>query len=305
MAALLQAPDGSFYGTTENGGTNFDGTIFHFTITKSSSVYTCTNNVPPVISSIVSASSYGGYPYFTSGSWLEIKGTNMADAADPRLSAAVNPGQWTLADFNGVNAPTVLDGISVSINGKPAYMWYLSTGQLNVQAPEDATVGNIAIAVTNCNVTSQPFMLPRQAHAPGLLAPANFYINGKQYMVATFAADGLYALSASAGAALGIASRPAKANDILIAYGVGFGEVTPALLPGVIEQQGNSLVNPVTVSFGSVSAPVPYQGLAPNFVGLYEFYIQVPAGLANGDYQINVAQSGVALPQTMFLTVQN
>jgi len=51
------------------------------------------------------------------------------------LTAATNPGQWTTADFNGSNAPTALDGVSVSINGKPAYIWYLSAEQINVQAP--------------------------------------------------------------------------------------------------------------------------------------------------------------------------
>jgi uncharacterized protein (TIGR03437 family) len=69
--------------------------------------------------------------------------------------------------------------------------------------------------------------------------------------------------------------------------------------------QSNSLVNGITVSFGSTSAVLTYAGLAGSFVGLYEFYITVPAGLANGDYQINVKQGGVAVPQTMHLTVHN
>ena len=131
--------------------------------------YSCTNTAAPQISSIDSASSYGGYSYFASGSWLEIKGANLADPADPRLSAAVNPGQWTAADFTGVNAPTVLDGISVSIDGKPAYVWYLSPAQLNVQAPEDSTLGTVNITVTNCKTTSVPSAFTRRALAPGLL----------------------------------------------------------------------------------------------------------------------------------------
>jgi len=35
------------------------------------------------------------------------------------------------------------------------------------------------------------------------------------------------------------------------------------------------------------------------------FYITVPPGLANSDFQINVTQNGVAVPQTMYLTVHN
>jgi uncharacterized protein (TIGR03437 family) len=148
-------------------------------------------------------------------------------------------------------------------------------------------------------------MLMRRALAPGFLAPSNYTANGTQYMVATFASDGAYVLNTSTGAAFGLNSRPAKPGDLIIAYGIGFGDVTPAILPGVIVQQSNALVNPVTISFGSTPATLAYAGLAGNFVGLYEFYITVPSGLANGDYQINVTQQGTTVPQTMYLTVHN
>jgi uncharacterized protein (TIGR03437 family) len=277
------------------------------TVTQASgqTTYTCTNTTSPVVTSIESASAYGGYSYFASGSWLEIYGTNLADPNDPRLSATANPGQWTLSDFNGVNAPTMLDGISVSINGKPASVWYLSPKQLNVQAPEDSTVANVAIKVTNCNATSSPFSLTHLGLAPGFLSPASFNIGGTQYLLATFVSDGAYVLNTSSGASLGINSRPAKPGDLIIAYGIGFGDVTPSILPGVIVQQSNTLVNPITVSFGTAPATLSYSGLAGNFVGLYEFYITVPSGLANGDYQINVTQNGTKVPQTMYLTVHN
>ncbi len=267
--------------------------------------FVCTNTTAPVISSIDSASAYGGYSYFASGSWLEIKGSNLADPADPRLANSTQSGQWASGDFNGPNAPTSLDGVSVSINGKPAYVWYLSPTQLNVQAPEDSATGNVAITVTNCKATSSPVMFARQALAPGLLAPSNYTANGTQYMVATFTSDGAYVLNTNTGAAFGLNSRPAKPGDVIIAYGIGFGDVTPAILPGVTVQQSNALANPVTFSFGSVKATTSYSGLAGSFVGLYEFYITVPAGLADGDYQINVAQDGVALPQNVHLTVHN
>ena len=282
--------------------------------------YTCTNTTPPSIASVDSASSYGGYSYFASGSWLEIKGANLADPADPRLTAATNPGQWTLGDFlNGVSAPTALDGISVSINGMPAYVWYLSPTQLNVQAPEDSATGNVAITVTNCNATSMPFQFPRRTLAPGLLAPASFAVGATQYMLATFASGGAYVLNTNTGASLGLNSRPAKPGDLIVAYGIGFGDVIPpsqvgfsgvppppsSILPGTIAEASNTLINSATISFGSTNAALSYSGLAAGFVGLYEFYITVPSGLANGDYQINVTQNGISVPQTMYLTVHN
>jgi uncharacterized protein (TIGR03437 family) len=267
--------------------------------------FTCSNTATPVITSIDSAGAYGGYSYFASGSWLEIKGTNLADSADPRLAAAVNPGQWTSRDFNGSNAPTTLDGVSVSINGKAAYVWFLSPTQINVQAPQDSAAGNVTITVANCRATSQPLTFARRGLAPGFLAPSNYASGGKQYMVATFATDGVYVLDTNLAASFGLQGRPAKPGDVIIAYGIGFGDVTPSISPGVIVDQANGLANPVAIAFGSTQAQLLYSGLAGNFVGLYEFFITVPPGLADGDYAIAATQNGVAIPQTMYLTVRN
>jgi uncharacterized protein (TIGR03437 family) len=40
--------------------------------------------------------------------------------------------------------------------------------------------------------------------------------------------------------------------------------------------------NPVTVTVGGVSAAVPFAGLAPGFVGLYQVNATVPTGVAPG-----------------------
>jgi len=302
---MVLGKDGNIYGMTQSGGANGKGTIFKLGLQPLTfGNYTCTNTLPVVVTSVDSASAYGGYSYFGSGSWLEIKGTNLADPADPRLTAATNPGQWTSQDFNGSNAPTSLDGINVHINGKPAYVWYLSPGQLNVQAPEDSATGNVSIAVTNCRATGYSVTFARRAAAPGFLAPSSYAANGTQYMVAFFDSDNAYVLNASIGASFGLNSRPAKPGDQIYTYGIGFGDVTPSTLPGVIAQ-ASTLVNPVAILFGTTAAAISYQGLTPGSVGLYQFNFTVPPSLANGDYQINVTQSGIAVPQTMFLTVHN
>ena len=138
-----------------------------------------------------------------------------------------------------------------------------------------------------------------------MLAPSNHSSGGKQYLVATFASDGADVLNTALGASFGLTSRPAKPGDVVIAYGIGFGDVTPTSLPGMVVGQSNTLVNPATIAFGSSPAAVGYQGLAGGFVGLYEFYFTGPAGLAPGDYPIAVAQNGAALPRTFYLTVGN
>jgi uncharacterized protein (TIGR03437 family) len=265
--------------------------------------YTCTNTTAPNITFIDSAVAYGGYSYFTSGSWLEIYGSNLADPNDPRIASGT--GEWAQSDFNGANAPTNLDGISATVNGKPAFISYISPGQINVQAPQDSTAGSIMVTVTNCHATSSAVAFLEKSLAPGLLAPTDYSANGKQYLAATFASDAAYVLSTSIGQSFGLNSRPAQPGDLIVAYGVGFGPVSPAIAPGVIVTSSNNLANPVTISFGSTLASLSYAGLAPEFVGLYEFYITVPQGLSSGDYPIIVTQNGVQLPQgTYYLTVQ-
>src|SRR2546421_11918772 len=75
------------------------------------------DTVPASIASITSASDFGGgFPQFAAGSWLEIKGAGLSS----------NTRVWAGGDFNGDNAPTSLDNVRVSVNGRPAFVYYIS-----------------------------------------------------------------------------------------------------------------------------------------------------------------------------------
>jgi uncharacterized protein (TIGR03437 family) len=246
-----------------------------------------------VITSVQSLTDFGSFPYFAAGSWLEIKGASLA--TDKRL--------WTGNDFSGANAPTKLDGTSSFINSKSAYVYYISSEQIDVQAPADPATGNAHITVSNCAGTSAPISLEKRAIAPGLLAPASFRVgdlrSGKQYLVALFPDSSVYV--GNEGFISGIASRPAKPGDRIITYGVGFGDVVPAIDPGIVVAGGNNIPN-LTFQFGSAPATVEYAGLVPGNIGLYQFNVVVP-DVPDGDQQITVKVNGVTVPQTVYLTV--
>jgi uncharacterized protein (TIGR03437 family) len=70
-----------------------------------------------------------------SGSWVSIYGQN--------LSATTR--SWNAADFSGNSLPTTLDGVTVTINGKVASVYYVSPVQLNVQAPADSSFGAVQV----------------------------------------------------------------------------------------------------------------------------------------------------------------
>ena len=271
-----------------------------YTLTPAGST-TCEISGPVTVTSINSATDFGAWPNFASGSYLEIKGSNLSAPSDTRT--------WTAADFNGNNAPQQLDGISVSINSKSAYVYYISPTQIDVQAPDDATTGNVPITVTNCAGTSNSMSVAKTTLAAGMQAPASFLVNGTQYMVALILDSTLplgYAFVGNASlSSPPYYYQPAKPGQSITAYGLGFGPVTPANPSGVTTTASNTLVNPVTISFGTTLATVTYQGLTPGDVGLYQFNITVPSTLANGDYPINVTVGGTPIAQKMSLTVHN
>jgi hypothetical protein len=109
----------------------------------------------------------------------------------------------------------------------------------------------------------------------------------------------------SRGAIPGVASRRAKPGETILIYGIGFGAVTPNIAPGQIVGQSNQLVAPLQVMLGSTSATLQYWGLAPNFVGLYQFNGVVP-NVANSDLApVTFTLGGASGTQTLFIAVHN
>ena len=64
-------------------------------------------------------------------------------------------------------------------------------------------------------------------------------------------------------------------------YGVGFGAVSPTIPAGQVAVGLNSLTTPLSVFFGPAQASVPYYGLAPGYIGLYQFNVVVPTIAGN------------------------
>ena len=242
---------------------------------------------------VISASGYGAFTMAAPGSWIEIYGSSLAR----------NTRQWSAADFTGVNAPTSLDGTSVSIGGQAAVVAYISPTQVNAQVPSNVGPGPQQVRVTTAAGISAPFTLKLNTTQPGLWAPPSFQIGGKSYVGALFSDFATFAMPS--GAIAGVTSRPARPGETIILYGIGFGEVTPSIDAGVIAQQSNALTTPIQVFFGDSAAEVAYAGLAPTTVGLYQFNVVVP-NIAGGDaVPLRFTLGGAAGPQTLYISVQN
>ena len=247
---------------------------------------------PPSLSGVLSASAFGSSTSIAPGSLIEIYGSNLATATRG----------WSGPDFNGVNAPTLLDGTSVTIGGNPAYVAYISPGQVNVQVPSNVGTGSQPLIVSTSAGPSNTYMVTVNTTAPGLLAPSSFNIGGKQY-IAAFFQDGSFALPP--GAIAGVNSRRAQPGDTLTLYGIGFGSVTPDIPAGQIPEQSNTLTLTFQVSFGSTAASVAYDGLAPGLVGVYQFNVVVPSIPSSDAVPLTFTLNGVAGTQTLYTSVQD
>lgn len=223
------------------------------------------SEVPPVISSVVSASACGGYSSVAPGSWIEIHGTNLA--ADTRT--------WTANDFQGNAAPVSLDGSSVSIGGQNAVVLYVSPSQVNAQVPLTTVPGQQQLTLTAPNGNSQTFTVTVNAAQPGLCQGAT--LAGNPYVAAVINGAGptTYVLPSTANVN-GVTFRPAHPGEVISFFGNGFGAVNPSPAQGQLVQQLNQLTTPLQVFFGQTQATVQYQGLAPGFIGLYQFNVVVP-----------------------------
>lgn len=252
----------------------------------------------PAITSggIVSASAFGGFSAATAGSWIEIYGTNLGPST---------PYTWQGSDFNGNNAPTSLQGVTVTVNGTNAFIDYVSSTQVNAQVPGGVGTGPATVILTYNNQPSSPYSLTLNALEPGLLTTSQFNIGGKQY-VAALHSDNTFVAPTTAPS-LG---TPAKPGETIIIYGVGFGPSAPsggsAISPGVIVSAGNTLTNPMQMSIGGTAATLQYYGLAPNYVGLYQFNVVVPTSLTTNDaLPLTFSVGGNTGNQTLYTAVHN
>jgi uncharacterized protein (TIGR03437 family) len=157
------------------------------------------------------------------------------------------------------------------------------------------------MTVTAPGGTSSTYEIVVNEIEPGFDAPPSFKIGGTQYVVALFG-DGTYVLPT--GAIPGVNSRPANPGETITLYGVGFGAVTPDIPAGQIVQQLNELTANFSISIGGVPATVRYDGLAPNYVGLYQFDVTVPQVAAASAVPVTFTLGGTAGTQTLYIAVQ-
>ncbi len=214
------------------------------------------------ISGVTNSASYA--QAYAPGELVAVFGNNLANAS---LSASNIP------------LPTSLAGVSATVNGVPAPLWFVSPGQVNLQVPYETGAGTAVIGINN-NGSVGFTTVQISPTAPGI-----------------FSYNGL--LNPDSTAKTGTAAYLFVTGDGDLAPCQSTATCAAVIATGASPAYGtplSSLPTPnatLTVTVGGVNAPVLFAGITPGSVGITQVNFQLPAGMT-GMQPVVVTVNGVA-----------
>ena len=242
---------------------------------------------PPVIFAGGVVPVYSPVNTIQPGEWVSIYGTNLAGAT----------ALWD-NDF-----PTSLDGTSVTIDGKPAYLWYVSPGQINLQVPDDTNTGTVTVVVTTAAGTGT------SAATLAAVAPAFLLFDTRHVAGIIVRTDGsgacgggTYDFIGPTGSSLGFPAVAAKAGDVVELYGTGFGPTNPAVPAGRAFSGAAWAVDAVSIQIDNWNVTTSFAGQSG--AGLVQINLTIPSGLGTGDVPLAATVGGVETPSGVVISLQ-
>jgi uncharacterized protein (TIGR03437 family) len=222
------------------------------------------------------------------GEWVSIYGSNLASQT----------ALWN-NDF-----PETLGGTSVTINGKAAYLLFVSPGQINLQAPDDTATGTVSVVVqtasgsaTSTVTLSQvapSFSLIDTKHVAGIILRSN---GSGAY------GRGTYDILGPTGNSLGYETMAAKAGDSVMLFGFGFGPTTPMVLAGQVFSGAAPMNYPLTLYINNIAVKTSFAGMSG--AGLYQVNLKIPYGLGTGDVPLLAIMGGARTPAGVMITLDD
>jgi uncharacterized protein (TIGR03437 family) len=246
--------------------------------------------VPPrfAVDGVVNGASFAPPPNHgvSPASYFTIFGANLAS------------GTTVLTNFIDGKLPFVLGDTSVLVNGRCAPVVFASPEQVNVQAPLALSGATVTVEVRtgaygNDCVSGGPgqvLTVPLRSLSPALFAlPSNQVI------------------AVHTDASLVTPQSPAQPGEIVILFGTGWGPTQRVIPEGQVPGEINRIVSPVTLRIGTVdvaSESLLYAGLAPEYPGLYQLNVRLPASLPSGSLPVRFCVADVCSPQALTLSVR-
>ena len=225
-------------------------------------------------------------PLITQGGVINIATYQQEALAQGGLAAVYGtqlaaPG--TSLSGPGVPLSTSIASVQVLVNGVPAPLFYVSTGQINFQVPYEIPAGTTAtVQVMNGSSASNIRSIQVVSSIPRIMPWPSYLVPGNYGIIVNYT-DGSLALPV-ANQLPGFMSHPAKPGDLLVIYCLGLGQTSPAAVTGAAG--GAQAIPNVSVTFGG------------GFVGTTQLATPLFAGLSGGVglYQVNVYVPATVLP---------
>ncbi len=168
--------------------------------------------------------------------------------------------------------PLALAGVSATVNGIPAPLYYVSPGQLNIQIPYEAGAGSAVLGVNN-NGQVASYIFTVAPSAPGIF---------------TDSSSALVPFSSG------------KPGDTLTLFITGEGDVSPTLATGSSPFTFTPLALlpqprlPLSVTVGGVTAVISFGGIPPGLAGVTQVNFVIPNNATPGLQPVVVTVGGVA-----------
>jgi len=305
LSILLSSGDGNFTGAADL----FPGqpaaiAVADFNNDGLPDIVSSTKNLTSVlintsrrVDSIVNAASLDLKEPVAPGSLVTIRGAGLGPS----------PGVLSRTGVNG-SLPLSLADVSVTFNGKPAPLLYVSSRQVNVQVPWEIS-GEADVAVSVGGASTAVFKVPTEPIAPGIFNTPDPKNGGSgatspdppPLLAFAFNSDGT--IAGQSGSIAGIPSHPAKSGDTITVLANGLGPVTPSITDGVPSNETVRHVGPTPVFIGGIRCPVSFAGLSASQVGVNQLRVVVPDGV-HGIVPIQINAGHIITSRDVIVVVQ-
>jgi uncharacterized protein (TIGR03437 family) len=185
------------------------------------------------------------------------------------------------------NWPTLLDGVTLTMNGIPVPLIYVSPTQINAQVPFEIASGPATLVLIKNGVAGQPVPIFIAGAAPQI-----------------FLTTGTHAAALNQDSSVNSPNKPAMPGSVISVFWTGQGQVNNPITSGAPASALilNTTVAPTAATIGGRPAAVLYSGLAPGFVGLAQANLQIP-DLPPGEYPV-VLTVGSATSNSATVSIQ-
>ncbi len=172
--------------------------------------------------------------------------------------------------------PVSLAGVTVTVNGTPAPLLFVSPSQVNFQIPWGTARGTASVTLSRSGETAETREVEIQEASPGIFTAVH--------------ADWREITP----------SLPAVAGDYVVIYATGLGAALPPLHDGEpgSHAEPSEPVSPVEVKIGGLTAEVEFDGIVDNLVGVFQMNVRLPGEIATelGTAPLTITVNGVTSP---------